>query len=322
MRLILLRSAIVLILSALAGSLVVFLLLRLLGGDVATIILGRSATPEALAQLRSDLGLNRPWSVQYLDWLGGLLRGSLGHSYATGYDIAGEIRARLGVTLALALASMAISTVVAIAAGTYAALRERTVTGKLVDLLAQLGLAVPTFWAGLVLVTFFSVRLGWFPAGGYVPWSEDPVQTVRSLVLPVASLSLFVTSVLTRYVKSAMLGVLNEPYIHTAMAKGRTARAAVLVHGVRNASISIVTVGTLMLGGLLAGTVVVENVFSLPGLGSLLVTAINQREVLVVQSVAFVILLMVLTLNFLMDIAYGVLDPRIRDAENRGARVE
>ncbi|GAA1562060.1 ABC transporter permease [Kribbella hippodromi] len=322
MRWLLLRSLVLLAASALAGSVVVFLLLRLLGGDVATVILGRTATPQSLAELRSQLGLDRPGIVQYFTWLGDLVRGNLGQSYAAGYDISQQIQSRLGVTVALALGSMAVSSVVSVAAGSYAALQARKVRGAFVDLLTQLGMAVPTFWAGLVLVIIVSIHLGWLPASGYVPWSQDPGQTIRSLTLPVAALSIHVTAVLTRYVKSAMLDVLGQPYLRTAMAKGRTLPMAVLVHGVRNASVSIVTVGTLMLGGLLAGTVVIENVFNLPGLGSLLVSAIKGREALVVQSVAFVIVLMVLTLNFLMDIAYGVLDPRIRDAEKRGTNVE
>lgn len=322
MRWLLMRSAILLVASALAGSAIVFLLLRLLGGDVATVILDRTATPQALAELRTQLGLNRPGIVQYADWLSDLVRGNLGQSYAAGYDISRQIQDRIGLTLTLALASMAVSAVLSVAAGSYAALHARKVRGGVADILTHLAMAVPTFWVGLILVTLVSIRLGWLPAGGYVPWSENPVQTIRSLILPVAALSIHVTAVLTRYVKSAMLDVLSEPYIRTAMAKGRTLPMAVLTHGVRNASVSIVTVGTLTLGGLLAGTVVIENVFSLPGLGSLLVSAIQGREALVVQSVAFVILLMVLTLNFLMDIAYGVLDPRIRDAEKRGTNVD
>ncbi|HZX08255.1 ABC transporter permease [Kribbella sp.] len=322
MRWLLVRSTVLLAASALAGSVVVFLLLRLLGGDVATVILGRTATPASLAELRAQLGLNRPEVVQYAAWLSDLFRGNLGQSYAAGYDVSQQIQSRMGLTVILALGSMAISVIVSVAAGSYSAMRARTMRGGVVDVLTQLGLAVPTFWAGLVLISLFSIRLGWFPAGGYVPWSEDPVQTIRSLVLPIASLSLFVSAVLTRYIKSAMLDVLDEQYLRTAMAKGRTLPGAVLVHGVRNASVSIVTVGTLTLGGLLAGTVVTENVFTLPGLGSLLVSAINGREAIVVQSVAFVILLMVLTLNFLMDITYGVLDPRIRDSEKRATHVE
>ena len=221
MRWLLVKSAVLLAASALAGSLVVFLLLRLLGGDVATIILGRTATPESLAQLRAELGLDRPWMVQYADWLRDLLRGDLGQSYAAGYDISDQIQSRMGLTLTLALASMAVSVIVSVAAGSYAALHARKMRGGVVDVLTQLGLAVPTFWAGLVLVSVFAIRLGWLPAGGYVPWLENPAETLRSLVLPVASLSLSVAAVLTRYVKSAMLDVLDEPYIRTAMAKGR-----------------------------------------------------------------------------------------------------
>lgn len=314
------RSALVLVGSALAGSLVVFLLLRLLGGDIATVILGQTATQESLAALRAELGLDRPWIVQYLDWLAGLVQGDLGRSYAAQYDIFAEIRARLGLTFSLALASMLLSSLFALAAGTYSAIHAKKVRGGVVDVLTQFGIAVPTFWAGLLLVTFFAIRLDWFPASGYVPWVASPVGAVRSLTLPVFALSIPIAAILTRYVRSAMLDVLGEDYIRTAMAKGRTLRAAALVHGVRNASVALVTVGTLQLGALIAGAVVVENVFTLPGLGSMLMAAIDGREAIVVQSVAFVILLLILLMNFLLDISYGLLDPRIRDAERRGVR--
>lgn len=313
------RALMVLAGSALAGSLVVFGLLRLLGGDIANVILGNTATPEALTALRTELGLDRSWVVQYLDWLGGLLRGDLGQSYAAKYDIFAEIQSRLGLTLSLALASILVSSVLALALGTYSAIHVRDARGGVVDVITQLGLAVPTFWAGLMMVSFFAIRLGWLPAGGYVPWTQDPVGAARSLVLPVAALSIPITAVFTRYVRSAMLDVLNEEFIRTAMAKGRTLRGAAVVHGIRNASVSLVTVGTLQLGALIAGTVVVENVFTLPGLGSMLMSAINGREAIVVQSLAFVILLIILVLNFVMDISYGLLDPRIRDAERRGS---
>lgn len=311
------RSALVLLGSALAGSLVVFGLLRLLSGDIATVILGNTATPESLATLREELGLDRPWFVQYVDWLAGLVRGDLGQSYAAQYDISAEIGSRLGVTLSLAIASIVLSSVLALIAGTYSAIHVRDLRGGMVDVVTQLGLAVPTFWAGLVLVGFFSIRMGWLPAGGYVSWTESPLEAIRSLLLPVIALSVPITAVFTRYVRSSMLDVLGEDFIRTAMAKGRTLRGAAVVHGIRNTSVALVTVGTLQLGGLIAGAVVVENVFTLPGLGSMLMAAINGREAIVVQSLAFVILLMILVLNFLMDVSYGLLDPRIRDAERR-----
>ena len=171
----------------------------------------------------------------------------------------------------------------------------------------------PTFWAGLLLVLVFGVRLGWLPTGGYVPLSEDPVECLRSIILPILALSLGITAVFTRYVRSAMIDVMNEDFIRSAMARGRSRRGGALVHGVRNASIPLVTVAALQFGALLAGAVVVENVFVLPGIGRLIVTATLGREVIVVQSLALVIMLIILTLNFLVDIAYGFLDPRIRD---------
>lgn len=312
-----LRSLLILLGSALAGSLVIFLLLRMLRGDIAAVLLGQHATPEALEALREQLGLNRSWTVQYLDWLTGLVQGDLGRSYAGKYDIFQQIQTRFGVTTSLAIASLIISWIIALIAGTYSALHVRNLRGGFVDVVAQLGIAVPAFWAGLLLVLFFSIRLGWFPAGGYMRWGESPIGAIRTLTLPVIAMSISLAAINTRYVRSAMLEVLNEDYIRTAMAKGRTLRRAAMVHGIRNASVVLVTVGALQLGALMAGAVVIENVFVLPGLGRMLVEAVGAREVIVVQSLAFVILLLILVLNFIMDIAYGLIDPRIRDAKER-----
>lgn len=309
-----------LVLAALVGSLVVFGLMRLVGGDVALIILGKEARPEAIVQLREELGLNRPWFVQYLDWLRGVVTGDLGTSYAARFDIFDEILRRFEPTALLALCSMAISVPLALALGTYSAIRVRTVRGSIVDVLSQIGIAVPAFWAGLILVVIFGIRFGWFPTSGYTSPFDDPVESFRRLVMPTIALSLGMVSVMTRYVRSAMLDVMNEDFIRTAMAKGRTRRGAALVHGVRNASVALVTVGTLQLGSLMAGTVVIENVFVIPGMGRLLVTAVVGREVIVVQSVTLVILLMILVLNFFLDLAYVAIDPRIRDAQGAGAR--
>jgi peptide/nickel transport system permease protein len=182
-----------------------------------------------------------------------------------------------------------------------------------IDVVAQVGIAIPTFWAGLLLVLVLAVRLGWLPTGGYVPLSEDPIGTLKSIILPVLALSLGVTAVFTRYVRTAMIDVMNEDFMLAAMARGRSRRGAALVHGVRNASIPLVTVAALQFGQLILGAVVVENVFVLPGIGRLIVTATLGREVIVVQSLALVIMLVILTLNFFVDIAYGFLDPRIRD---------
>lgn len=317
----LLRSTVTLVLSALGGSLVIFLLLRALGGDIATSILGVSADPASVAALRAELGLDRSWAVQYLDWLAGFAQGDLGRSYGLRYDIAEVIGDRVGVTLSLAFFAMIIAAVLALVFGSYSAVNADKWRGGLVSAAIQLGLAVPTFWVGLVMISVFSIQLGWLPSGGYVPWTESLSGATRSLILPVVASSIPLTAIFTRYVRSAMLDVLDEDFMRTARAKGRTLRGAIVVHGIRNASISLVTVGTLQLGALIAGTVVIENVFSLPGLGNLVVSAINGREVLVVQSTVFVILLIILALNFVMDISYGLLDPRIRDAERKGSDV-
>ncbi len=313
------KSATTLLISALAGSLVVFALLRLVGGDVANIILGHQASPEAVEALRESLGLNRPWWEQYFSWLGGVFTGDLGTSYSARYDIFEQITVRLGPTTMLAFGSLLVSAPIALVLGTYSAINQNKRRGTVVDVLAQIGLAVPSFWAGLMLVLVFAVGRGWLPTGGYVSIFDDPVAGLKSLVLPITALSLGITSVFTRYVRSSMIDILSEDFIRTAMAKGRTMRSAALVHGVRNASIPLVTVGTLQLGSLMAGTVVIENVFVIPGLGRLLLVAVLGREVVVVQSLVLVILLMILVLNFLMDIAYGFLDPRIRDKQGSAA---
>lgn len=307
------REAATLLISAIVGSFVVFGLLRMLGGDVAYIILGYEAAPGAVDELRLELGLDRPWYVQYFNWITGFITGDLGRSYSGGYDIFEQIAVRMVPTSLLAFGSLFISIAIALVVGTYSALHTKDARGAAIDVTAQLGIAIPNFWAGLLLVYFFAVLLGWFPAGGYVPILEDPGASLHSLVLPIAALTLSSAAVKTRFVRSAMLDIMDEDYIRTAMAKGRTFRSAVITHGLRNASIPVLTVSTLQLGTLLAGAIVIENVFVIPGLGRLLLVAVNGREVMVVQSLAFVILLIILTMNFVMDVAYGLLDPRIAD---------
>ena len=306
-----------LLISAFMGSVVVFLLLRMLKGDVATVILGQTATRESLDALREEMGLNAPLIQQYADWIGGVFRGDMGTSYAAEFDIAHEIWTRVPLTFTLAFASLTISAIVALVVGTFSAIHAKDWRGTWVDILSQIGIAIPSFWLGLLMVTLFAVRLGWLPAGGYVPLTEDFTEGVKSLVMPVMALAIPLSAVLVRYVRSGMLEVLDEDFIRTAQAKGLTLRRAAWRHGIRNASIPLVTVTILQLGSLLAGAVVIENVFTLPGLGRMLVVSVGGREALSVQSLALVLMLMILTLNFLMDIAYGLLDPRIRDSGGR-----
>ena len=314
-----LRSLFTLASTAMVGSIAVFLLLNQLGGDVVTVFLGRDAAPVDVSFLREELGLNRPMYVRYFDWLGGVVTGDLGKSYGMGYDIFDEILRRLGPTLMLTIGGLLVSIPLSLVLGSYSAINAKKVRSSILDVFTQVGIAIPAFWAGLLFVLVFGVRLGWLPTGGYVPFTEDPVLAIRSAILPVAALSLGVTSVFTRYVRTAMLDVMNEDFMRSAMARGRTRRGAALIHGVRNASIPLVTVAALQFGQLIAGAVVIENVFVLPGIGRLIVTATLGREVVVVQSLALVIMLIILILNFFVDIAYGVLDPRIRDKESANA---
>ncbi len=307
------REGVTLLASAIVGSLLVFGLLRMLGGDVALMILGQEADPNAVLVLREELGLSRPWFEQYLSWITGFFTGNLGRSYSGGYDIFEQITVRFVPTALLAFGSLFLSIFIAIGIGTYSALNDKRARGTVIDVIAQLGIAIPSFWAGLLLVYLFAVILGWFPAGGYVPIEQAPLASLHSLFLPILALSIGSASVKTRFVRSSMLDIMHEDYIRTAMAKGRTFGGAVLVHGLRNVSIPVLTISTLQLGSLLAGAIVLENVFVIPGLGRLLLVAVNGREVMVVQSLAFVILMLILVMNFLMDVAYGLLDPRIAD---------
>jgi peptide/nickel transport system permease protein len=308
-----LRSLFSVLFAALVGSMVIFGLVNMLGGDIVTVLLGKEAGPGDVEFMREELGLDDPLVVQYLNWLRGVVTGDLGTSYGMGYDISDEIVRRLQPTLMITIGALLVSVPLALVLGTYSAVNVRKARGGVVDVFSQIGIAIPTFWAGLLLVLVFGVRLGWLPTGGYVPFGDDPVECLRSIILPILALSLGITAVFTRYVRSAMIDVMNEDYIRSAMARGRSRRGGALVHGVRNASIPLVTVAALQFGALLAGAVVVENVFVLPGIGRLIVTATLGREVIVVQSLALVIMLVILTLNLVVDIAYGFLDPRIRD---------
>jgi peptide/nickel transport system permease protein len=307
------RSLASMLLAALVGSLIVFALLRGIGGDVAHIILGHNATKGALEALQKELGLTAPWYVQYFTWLGGVFTGNLGVSYAAHFKIFDEIVRRLAPTAILSFGSLFLSIPIALALGTYSAVYSRKIRGGLLDLGSQVGMAIPAFWAGLILVLVFGIRLGWLPTGGYTSPVENLGLSLKKMVMPILALAIGDASLLTRYVRSAMLDVMNEDFIRTAMAKGRTRRGAALVHGVRNASVSLVTVGVVHFGHLMAGTVVIENVFVIPGIGRLLLTSVLGREVIVVQSLTLVLVLMILVMNFMMDIAYVLLDPRIRD---------
>lgn len=311
------RSFILMIASAFAGSVVIFVLLRMVGGDIATIMLGTKATPESLAILREAFGLNRSWVEQYLSWIGGIFRGDLGEAYTGQYVIGTEIAQRLEPTLILTFGSLFIAIPIALIIGVYSAMNFKRWRGASVDAVAQVGLAIPQFFLALVFVLVFAVHLAWLPATGYVSVFIDPLVALRSMVLPIATLSLGITAVFTRFVRTSMIEQMNEDYMRTAKAKGHTVRSAAIVHGLRNSAIPLTTTGVLQIGALIAGSVVVENVFGIPGIGRLLLTSVMTREAITVQSLALVILLIILSMNLLMDVLYGLLDPRIRHKEGR-----
>jgi peptide/nickel transport system permease protein len=308
----LVRRTAVFAVSLVVASVVVFAFMTVLPGDPARVALGVNATDEAVAALHTEFGTDRPLAVQYLDWVEGLPLGEFGRSYVTHIEVGPQIVDRLLVTTWLVLSGMTVALVVALPLGVAAAVRHRRLAGTLISGMSQVGVAVPSFIAGILLVTVFAVRLGWLPSGGWTPPAQDPVEFLRRLVLPALALGLVQGAVLTRYVRSAVLDELGEDYLRTARSKGLTPTRALVRHGLRNAAIPVVTVLGLQLATLLVGAVVVERVFVIPGLGSLLLDGVANRDLLLVQGVVMVLVLAVLVVNFLVDVAYTVLDPRLR----------
>ena len=312
-RYLLVRAAVLAVSTAVA-SVVVFAFMAVLPGDPAEIALGVNATPEAVAAKRAEFGTDRPLVTQFLDWVSGLPAADFGVSYVTGDRIGPQIVDRLGVTFWLVLFGMLIAIAAAVPLGTAAAIRHRSIGGLLLSGLSQIGIAIPAFLAGILLVFLFAVTWQALPSGGYAPLLEDPGIWLRHLILPALSLGLVQGAVLSRYVRSAVLDVMREDYIRTARAKGMGLYRALWRHGARNAAIPVVTVLGLQLATLLIGAVVVERVFTLPGLGSLLLDGVANRDLLLVQGVVMVLVVAVLGISFLVDVLYAVLDPRLRGA--------
>ncbi|MCJ1702225.1 MULTISPECIES: ABC transporter permease [unclassified Rathayibacter] len=298
--------------TVLVSTIVVFLLLRVMPGDPATVALGIEATPEQLAAWRDANGTDAPLVVQYLDWLGGLVRGDFGTSYVSGQDISPIVSDRFQVTLILVVVAMLIALVVAIPLGTLAAMRQRHASGVVISGVSQLGVAVPNFLVGVLLVAVFAIDLRWFPSGGWVPPS-DP-EFLSHIALPAIALGSVQASILTRYVRSAVLEIMREDFLRTARSKGLTAGAALVKHGLRNAGIPVLTIVGVQLAGLFIGAVVIERVFSIPGLGSYLVDSVGNRDLLAVQAVVAVLVVAIVAINFLVDLAFTFLDPRLRRA--------
>ncbi|MFV0427954.1 MAG: ABC transporter permease [Arachnia sp.] len=308
----LLRRLAGLAISLVVASALIFLATNALPGDIAEILLGTNATPGEAAALREELGLNRPLMVRYLEWVGGMFTGNFGTSMISGQDVTSQIVPRLGVTMWLVGLGILFAVVIAVPMGTFAAVRRRHASGFVVSAASQIGLAVPAFWAGMWLVVLFAVRLHVLPAGGYVPLSQDPADWARHLALPVAALAIVQASVISRYVRSSIIEVLSEDYYRTARAMGWSTWGALWRHGARNAAISVLTVIGLQLATLLVGAIIIEQVFALPGLGSRLLLAVSQRDLVVVQAIVLLLVAAVLIINFLVDLTYHAVDPRLR----------
>jgi peptide/nickel transport system permease protein len=300
------------LLTLLFVSLLVFMVVRVLPGDPALIMLGIEASPDAVAKLRETLGLNRPVPVQYAEWVGRAFLGDLGRSIKYDVPVAGLIASRLSVTLPLTVMAAALMVAAAIPLGVFAATRHRRWGDYAAMTLSQLGIAVPGFWAGLLLILLFSVKLGWFQAGGFDGWGQGVGHALKSLLLPAVALGLFQFAVLARTTRSALLEVLREEYVKTARAKGVAERAVIFRHALKNAMIPILTVAGVQLGQLMAGSIILESVFYLPGLGRLALGAISARDLPVVQGVVLFVASAIVVINAAVDLLYGVLDPRIR----------
>lgn len=297
--------------SLLLASLAIFLLLEVLPGDPAQFMLGLNATPEAVAKLRSALGLDAPLWTRYFDWLLGLLQGDLGTSYTYKVPISGLVIDRIGVSIPLAVFALLLSMLIAFPVGIIAATRRNSPADVGIMAATQIGVALPNFWFAMLLVLVFAIGLRWFSAGGFPGW-QDPVQALRSLVLPAVALALPQASILARVMRSALLDTLGEDYVRTARAKGLSRRQTLWRHALQNALIPVLTIVGLQFSFLLAGAIIIENVFYLPGLGRLVFQGITGRDLMVVKSVVMLLVFAVVVVTFLVDIAYAMVDPRLR----------
>lgn len=290
-----------------------FLLLSLTPGDAARQILGAQGTPEQYEALRQQLGLDLPVFEQYWRWLSHAVSGDFGTSIINGTPVLDSIMSRVPVTLSLITGSLVVSVVVGVSLGVFSAVRGGVV-GKAVDALALLSWALPVFWVGSVLVVVFAIKLEWFPALGYVPFTESPQDWARSLVLPVIALSLGSVAAVLKQTREAMLDVLGSEYIRMAAANGISRTSLTYRHALKNAAIPVVTVLGVQTIGLLGGAVLIENVFSVPGLGSLVVVSALTHDIPMVQTVAVVFTVVVIIVNLSVDLAYGLLNPRVSAA--------
>ncbi len=311
----LVKRLITLIATLVGASVVVFLVLEILPGNAAQILMGPDASPEAVQALAVKLGIDRPPVERYWNWVSGMLVGDLGLSYAYSTPVSELVLERLSVTVPLAVMAMAITSALALTAGIYAAARHNKLGDVGVMSVSQIGIAIPNFWFAILLILLFSVHLKWFSAGGFPGWEEGILQGIKSLLLPAISLAVVQSAILARITRSAVLEVLREDFVRTARAKGVSRRATLWGHVLRNAMIPVITVMGLQFAELLAGTIVVESVFYLPGLGRLIFQSISNRDLIVVRNCVMLLAAMVVIVNFVVDVLYAVIDPRVKASD-------
>ena len=310
----LLKRLMSLILSLAVASMVIFAVIEVAPGDPASFMLGTGAQEDTVAALRSELGLDQGKVSRYLTWVGGMLTGDFGTSYTYRTPVAEMVGERLWVSLPLALYALTLSTLIALPAGIYAAARRGKAGDMAVMGATQLGVAVPNFWFAMLLVLVFAINLRWFSAGGFVGWDKGLWAGLHALTLPAVALALPQAAILARVMRSALLEVLGEDFMRTARAKGLSRGQALRRHALRNALIPVLTIIGLQFSFLLAGAIIIEQVFYLPGLGRLVFQAISARDLIVVESVVMLLVFAVILVNFLVDLTYAVVDPRLRRA--------
>jgi peptide/nickel transport system permease protein len=307
-----LRRLVLLIPVILVVGIVVFALVHLTPGDPASVILGDSATPENVERLRDELGLNDPLPVQFLSWFAGVLRFDFGESIFLGESVRSALLDRFQPTILLTIYALTVQLLIGIPAGVLSAVRHNSLLDRLLTVIAISGAAVPTFLLGILLILLFAVKISWLPAGGYVPLSEDPVQHFKSMAMPAFALGFSSAGLLARLVRSSMLDVLREDYVRTAFAKGLPEKLVVIRHALRNALIPAMTVIGTSVGALLGGAVVTETVFTIPGMGRLVVQSIARRDYPVIQGAVMTIALIYVLVNLVVDLLYVYADPRVR----------
>jgi len=315
MSLFLFKRILTLIATLIGTSVIVFLVLEILPGNAAQMLMGADASPDAVAALATKLGLDQPAWTRYWHWVGGMLTGDLGNSYAYGSPVLDLVLERLALTIPLALMAMAFTTVLALFVGVTAAAKHNKMGDVGLMGLTQVGIAIPNFWFAILLILVFSVELQWFSAGGFDGWSEGILPGLKALLLPALSLAVVQAAILARITRSAVLEVMREDFVRTARAKGVSQRAVLWGHVLRNAMIPVVTVMGLQFSELLAGTIVVENVFYLPGLGKLIFQSISNRDLIVVRNCVMLLATMVVVVNFVVDVLYAFIDPRLKASD-------